>query len=532
MKRTLLSIVCLTLLSLHSFSQTWIQQGPGFTTASRGMMNISIVDNQIAWVSAYDGTGGTNGVQDFSKTVNGGTTWIPGIVNAATGLQTSMLTAISATTAWVCMYKATGSNPQGVYKTTTGGTTWTHQASALYTNASSFPDWIYFWDANNGTVLGDPINGDFEIYTTTDGGTTWTAVPGSQIPNPLSGEAGYTANVCVHGNYVWFGTNKGRVFASTDKGHNWIVAAPFANTKNVFPAYRDSLSGLALKYISAADTLALLQKSTNGGTSYTALTYSGSPFCGEIKFVPHTPNTYVTTGVDATNQSTRLGVTYSFDGGVTWITEPTINGTQVTCSEWLNDSTGWIGSFNTDATDGLYKYHGVLVPPIIPIANFMTPDTLIPLGGVATFTNLSTGNPTSYAWTFPGGNPPNSTAQTPGPITYSVSGPHNVSLTVTNSNGSNTKTKTNYIHVGGVGITELNANAISVFPNPVKDVMTVQANSNIKEIQVYNAAGQLMINQTVNAKTITINASALSTGIYNLKAKLDNGTINKKVVIQ
>jgi hypothetical protein len=41
-----------------------------------------------------------------------------------------------------------------------------------------------------------------------------------------------------------------------------------------------------------------------------------------------------------------------------------------------------------------------------------------------------------------------------------------------------------------------------------------------------------VINQTVNAKTITVNTSGLTTGIYTLKAILDNGTINKKVVIQ
>ena len=31
MKRTLLSIVCLTLMSFYSYSQTWIQEGSGFT---------------------------------------------------------------------------------------------------------------------------------------------------------------------------------------------------------------------------------------------------------------------------------------------------------------------------------------------------------------------------------------------------------------------------------------------------------------------------------------------------------------------
>lgn len=495
-------------------------------------MNISIVSNQIVWASAYDGTGGTNGVQDFSKTLNGGTLWTAGIVNATTGLQISMLSATSGTTAYAAMYKATGSNLAGVYKTTNGGTTWTRQTTAPFSNANSFPDWIYFWDDNTGTVLGDPINGEFEIYTTTNGGTTWTAVPGAQIPNPLSGEYGYTSNVCVNGDNIWFGTNHGRIFASTDKGHNWIVAAPFATTKNSFPATSDGTNGLALKYQATTDTTLLLQKTSDGGATFTNRTYTGAPFAGEIQFVPGTTGTYVTSGVDFTNQPDRLGVSFSYDGGASWSPEPTINGTQVTTSKWLNDSTGWIGGFNTDATDGIFRFHGVLVPPTLPVAAFMTPDTLLPLGGTATFVNESTGSPTSWAWTFTDGTPSTSALQTPPAITYNLPGDHDVKLIVTNANGSNTLTKTGYIHVGGVGVNNLNANVVSVFPNPVKDVMTIQSVNNIKEIQVYNAAGQLVISETVNAKTVNVNTSGLTTGIYNLKATLENGTINKKVVIQ
>jgi hypothetical protein len=93
-------------------------------------------------------------------------------------------------------------------------------------------------------------------------------------------------------------------------------------------------------------------------------------------------------------------------------------------------------------------------------------------------------------------------------------------------------TKTGYIYIGGVGINELNENAVSIFPNPAKDVLTVKANSNIKEIQIFNATGQMVINQKVNSKTITINTTSLSTGLYSMKAVLINGTINKKVVIQ
>src|SRR5262249_47168025 len=56
-----------------------------------------------------------------------------------------------------------------------------------------------------------------------------------------------------------------------------------------------------------------------------------------------------------------------------------------------------------------------------------------------TFTDNSTYLPpnaiTSWSWSFPGGTPSSSTSQTPPPVTYSTSGSHPVTLTVTNGNG-------------------------------------------------------------------------------------------------
>jgi hypothetical protein len=62
--------------------------------------------------------------------------------------------------------------------------------------------------------------------------------------------------------------------------------------------------------------------------------------------------------------------------------------------------------------------------------------------------------------------------------------------------------------------------------------MTIQATTNINEIKLYNVTGQLVMDQIVNANKIEINTSGLNTGIYSLKAILDNGTVIKKVVVQ
>jgi PKD repeat protein len=64
------------------------------------------------------------------------------------------------------------------------------------------------------------------------------------------------------------------------------------------------------------------------------------------------------------------------------------------------------------------------------------------------FTDLSTGSPTSWSWTFGDGG--TSTAQNPS-HTYSAAGSYNVALTVTNACGNDTETKNGYINVGSGG---------------------------------------------------------------------------------
>jgi PKD repeat protein len=59
------------------------------------------------------------------------------------------------------------------------------------------------------------------------------------------------------------------------------------------------------------------------------------------------------------------------------------------------------------------------------------------VGKLVQFQNESTGYPTSYLWTFTGGNPSESSLENP-EITYSIPGIYPVSLIATNNNGSDT----------------------------------------------------------------------------------------------
>jgi PKD repeat protein len=530
MKRALLSFFALTAFGLGLFAQTWITQGTGFTATSRGVQNIFAVDDQVVWLTGYDGSGSNAACQDFSRTVNGGTVWTPGVVTGATGLSNSMICAIDGSTAWAAMYWVSGSNTAGIYKTTDGGTTWNRQASAAFTN-SSFPNIVYFWNANDGVCMGDPVGGEFEIYTTNDGGTTWVKVPGANIPNPASGEYGYTSNCWVVGDNIWFGTNKGHIFKSADKGYNWSSSTPPGMTgKNVVPCFKDATNGFCMKYLSgsASDTLNLLDISSDGGTTFTAFSYAGMVFNDGMSFIPGSTGTYTSIGVNTTIGADRFGLTFSFDDAATWAIEQNLFGTQITAQEWLNDSTGWVATFNSGPTDGIFKFNGVLAPAV---ANFIASDSNITLGSQVTFTNLSTGKPTTQTWTFEGGAPGSSTQKNPPPITYNTPGDFTVTLRCSNSFGSDTLEKVDYIHVGGVGINEASTVTLTLFPNPVRDVLKIDASQTIQEIQVINQVGQVVLEKRTDSRSLTVATSDLNAGVYTLKVKINEKFYVRKIVV-
>lgn len=81
-----------------------------------------------------------------------------------------------------------------------------------------------------------------------------------------------------------------------------------------------------------------------------------------------------------------------------------------------------------------------------PTAAFSGTPTTVCAGGTVSFTDLSTGAPTSWTWSFPGGSPSSSTSQNP-TITYNTPGVYNVQLTATNASGSNAQTLISYITV-------------------------------------------------------------------------------------
>jgi photosystem II stability/assembly factor-like uncharacterized protein len=355
MKKTVLTFCAMVTLGLQAMAQGssfWTPQASGFATASRGIRDISITSPTNAWAIAYDGGlgGSTNPpIQEFTRTTDGGLTWTPGTIPNATAWAFSNLSAVDANTAWVAMYNDASGSAGRIYKTADGGVTWTQQATTAFTNVNSFLNIVHMFDANNGWMQGDPANGYFEMYTTTNGGTTWTRVPQANIPTPLSGEYG-TVDVyeTVGNNIIYFGTNKGRVFKSTDAGVTWTLTGATGLTAIEDIAFSNATNGLATE---GGD----LVRTTNGGTTWTPVAYTGTLYTSDIKHVPGTGDTYVTTGANGTN-----GSSYSTNGGTTWTDYD--NGFQRTALAFFSPTVGYAGGFNMDATTGgIFKFAGTVI---------------------------------------------------------------------------------------------------------------------------------------------------------------------------
>lgn len=88
------------------------------------------------------------------------------------------------------------------------------------------------------------------------------------------------------------------------------------------------------------------------------------------------------------------------------------------------------------------------LPP--PIADFSVKDTITCVNSALDFTDESQNGPTSWLWTFEGGDPETSTEQNPEGIVYSSVGTFDVSLEVTSPSGTDLITKPDFITVNAI----------------------------------------------------------------------------------
>lgn len=98
-------------------------------------------------------------------------------------------------------------------------------------------------------------------------------------------------------------------------------------------------------------------------------------------------------------------------------------------------------------------------------------------------------------------------------------------------------TGTHAILIDNFTVTETLSNAeflasnISVFPNPVKDILSINANNLIIEnVKIVDVNGRIIVNKEVNLSEIQINMNSFNSGIYFVNILTKEGFLTKKFI--
>lgn len=451
MKKQLLSVLGALALgtAVAQPSASWnISQNAAFTNTSVGIRFMDAVDQNSMWVIGYDGFQPNRNYNWFSRTTNGGNSFNTGVVFTSTltpsigdttTYQISNLCGIDANTAWVCAFGKAA--PQGggvIYKTTNGGLNWNNATPAgMFAGSTAFGNFVSFLTPSVGIVNGDPVSGEYELWRTIDGGLSWSQVPGANIPNPQANEFAIVDLYAKQGtSNLWFATNQGRMYRTSDAGVNWSVSTVCPPTNTVTEiAFASPLNGVVYA-VNGAGTF-LMYNTTDGGVTWNPITpVSANVGRNDIVSIPGT-GVYASCGAGTGNTI----ISFSNDNGVTWTDWGSV-GIQYLTMDFVNSTTGWAGSFSNNvdpSVEGIWKYSGPAIGgTVTPTAAFTIPSYICGPNGNINTNNVSTGSGAlSFTWAVS----PAATIATPNTsntgISFTGNNTYTVTLTASSALGTN-----------------------------------------------------------------------------------------------
>jgi photosystem II stability/assembly factor-like uncharacterized protein len=303
--------------------------------------------------SAYD-------ANQFLRTADGGKTWRLDSVDAPSGYGLSGIAPVDGNTCYAAMYNAFAGIGGGIFKTTDGGGTWKQINAGSLFSENSFPDIVYFFDAQHGVTIGDDDGTDIsrlEIYTTSNAGKTWQRVPDKNIP-PTAGYA-FSSNFnsyAVFQNRFWFtaGDSYGNnyFYRSDDFGQHWQQFPYTLATAISDFAFADNQNGLGVSFDYGVGSHEV--ETHDGGKTWADKSFTGYPMGLSVTVIPST-HTFVST--IPYSVTPVAGSSYSNDYGATWKLIDSSIGFKPFSVAFLNPLVGWSGRADSpDPNGGMYKW--------------------------------------------------------------------------------------------------------------------------------------------------------------------------------
>jgi len=386
----------------------------GFVGASQGTSRgTSLLPAKSSITHGFsDGSSITN---DVWRSTDNGVTWTRVTANAGWSARSYQSTVVMADGSIVLMGGAdTNGIKNDVWRSTDNGTTWTQITGSAGWTARSYPSSVVMPDGSIVLAGGEDITGiRNDVWRSTDNGATWTRVTGSAGWAPRYGHSSVAmpdGSIVLMGGFDGLVTYMNDVWRSTDNGATWTQATGSAGW----------LARYCHSSVAMPDgSIVLMGGATNG-----VLTNDVWRIVPTGSSVQNPSHTYTTPAIYPVALQA-----YNHNG------------------------------YNSTRKAG---YIHVTQSPLAPVANFAGTPTSGNAPLTVSFTDSSTGTPTSWNWSFGDGG--YSSGQNP-VYTYAGTGSFTVSLTATNSAGSTTKTVANYIT--GTNYTVPSSTTVGMYRNGV-----------------------------------------------------------------
>lgn len=171
-----------------------------------------------------------------------------------------------------------------------------------------------------------------------------------------------------------------------------------------------------------------------------------------------------------------------------------------------------------------------------PVSWFEADETHLGEVGFTYFHDFTSFAPTSWHWFFEGGNPSESDLQEPGSISYLFPGSYNVTLITANTLGTDTLVRNCYIMVDAIPGTGEGAlkSALTLYPNPCEGSFSVsmpECSPSTLTCLIVDTHGQTVHQSTLQPDNLKVQTN-LQAGVYMVRILTENGTTNRKLIVQ
>ena len=88
------------------------------------------------------------------------------------------------------------------------------------------------------------------------------------------------------------------------------------------------------------------------------------------------------------------------------------------------------------------------------------------------------------------------------------------------------------LNIGTLAVSDVSKNGIKAYPNPVKDIFTIETQGKIKSLKVYDVTGKQLLTKDINEAKSQIDFSRFNSGVYVVTTTMEDGSTTSTKVIK